>query len=461
MSIFTRNKRKEVNSVKSSAVKNIKIQATTEGDFSTITLESLLTGRSLSSGIPGVSNNYPTYGSQVSEIYRKYNGLSDFGVAQTRSITDLRTAMIMGEGISISCEDKKTSEWLATFIHENKLDGIELIKGVKGSEMSGQLLYVLKPYKENTINKKTVQLRRLGYSVDNPFKVERYNSIYSNDYEVQRVLIRQGRTWVPLNEEYMVYVRTGGDDLNVSEPTTKLGVVLTDIENYDRAIKDLRRNNHVFARITPTFQVENESEAGSLISRLKAIQWKIGEAFIGKAKLEYTTPGQGAHENIKTELEASVKNISATTGVPVHWLGYVDLMSNRSTADNLYELIKQATILERLEWERAIYDVLLKAQEVYIDNGGTDLNYNEDFQVRLPLLNFGGFLDLVRGLTIAYADEAISIEDYRSMLPNIDPIKTKEALEAESEVNMRILPLDKTKSLMGSNIDKSNQGEGE
>ena len=63
-------------------------------------------------------------------------------------------------------------------------------------------------------------------------------------------------------------------------------------------------------------------------------------------------------------------------------------MSNRSTADSLYEMIKHATLSERLIWEEAIYDVILKAQEMYIDEGGTDIALEKDFEVKLPLLDY-------------------------------------------------------------------------
>ena len=78
--------------------------------------------------------------------------------------------------------------------------------------------------------------------------------------------------------------------------------------------------------------------------------------------------------------------------------------------------------------------MIMKAQELHIDAGGNGISkLNYDFEVRLPLIDFAEFLNRVKGLQIAYMDEAISIDDYRNMLPGIDPLKTKRALENEEE----------------------------
>jgi hypothetical protein len=109
-------------------------------------------------------------------------------------------------------------------------------------------------------------------------------------------------------------------------------------------------------------------------------------------------------------------------------------MSNRSTAETLYEMIKQHTVNERSIWESSLYDMIIKAQEMYIDSGGQEIsNLDYNFEVKLPLIDFAGFLDRVKALNLAYTDEAISIDDYRNMLPGIDPYKTKRAIEKEKK----------------------------
>lgn len=411
-------------------VKTIKIQASySEGEQRDIILESLLTGRRLNISIPGTINAFTSYESQVSETYRKYNGLSDFGCQQTRAVIDLRTAFISGEGLSVSAENKKTRDWIEKFLNYNKLHGINLTNGIKGTEIAGQTLFLYKPIYEN--DELNIKIIRLPYSYKQQYKPV-HGKLFNRE-KVLDIMMKTNIGWESLNYKYFVYVRTGGDDTNNEGPVTKVGVVLTDIENYDRAIKDLRRLNHILARITPVWETSSDTETAALKNNLNDERWKIGQAFIGKAKFRYETPGTSAHENLISELTSTIKSISAVTGVPVHWLGYVDLMSNRATAKSLYENIKAATSSERIIWEEAYYYLILNAMQLYIDNGGTDINYDKNFQVRLPLISLENFLEIIRALNIAYGDKAISIDDYMNFIPGIDPIKTRKAIDKQEK----------------------------
>jgi len=410
--------------------KTIDIHAT-EGGNRKVEIDSLVYGRAINASIPGMFNAYSTYEAQVLATYEKYNAFTDFGSQQTRAIIDVRAAFISGEGISVSCKNEQTAKWIEDFIDKQKLNGSLLLNSVKAAEMAGQVLFALDYVAPTDTETEYIKVRRLKYSNASPFKVVYDDKLFADT--IADVLIKRDGRWVPLGIDNYIYVRTGGDDSNLYLPTTRVGAVLTDIDNYDRALKDIRRNNFVFARVTPTFEVASEAEAKNLKAWLQKIQWKVGTAFIGKAKFSYQSPGTSAYQNLESELTATIKTISSTTGVPVHWLGFVDLMSNRATATSLYEMVKNATISERTVWQEAIYDLIIKAQEMYIDNGGTGLTLDKDFEVKLPLINYGDFVERVNGLSKAYADEAISMDDYRNQLPGIDPLKTTKAVEKERE----------------------------
>jgi len=415
---------------KNKPIKTIKIQGSVEGSSNGVILESMLTGLRLNTSIPGTINAYKSYESQVIETYRKYNGLADYGCQQTRTIIDLRTAFIIGEGLSIASENNNFIKWLENLLKINKFDSYNMINAVKGGELTGQTLLLLKPIWNNN-DDLDIQILRIPYLNTNKYKVV-YDKYFTNIINIQ--VKNDLGMWVNSNYNNFIYIRTGGDDVGSYGTVTRVGVVLTDLENYDRALKDMRRNNHIFARVTPSFETDNESEAKSLSKKLTDMKWKIGSVFIGKAKFSYVTPGQGAHENLEKEMVLTIKTISAETGIPVHWLGFVDLMSNRSTAQTLYEFIKQSTIIERKIWEDSLTDLILKAQEIYIDNGGTKLNkLTTAFEVKLPLISFDGFMDLVKALNMAYGDEAISKADYMNLLPGINPIKTKQAIKDEDK----------------------------
>ena len=77
---------------------------------------------------------------------------------------------------------------------------------------------------------------------------------------------------------------------------------------------------------------------------------------------------------IKEESQALVKTISGTTGVPVHFLGYPELLSNRDTADNLIQFLELTTSKERRTWIGAYEELFQKAMVLYSAAFGTALN---------------------------------------------------------------------------------------
>lgn len=432
--------------------KRNKIQAM-EGERRSMDIESGMLARLSSSVIPGIINEYLTYEGQVEETYKKYRGEADWGCASVRTIIDTRTAFIAGEGLAISADKNvKTREWISKFIKKNKLDGSRFYEAVMGTEMSGRALFII-----------NCEAGEFPVVVRIPYAKKEYELSIKNKYAWVPDSVKIRDVTVPVDK--FVYVRTGGDDLHWDTPTTRTGIVLTDCENYDRALKDIRRTNHTVSRITPTFKTETDMETAVLSEHLKNKGWKIGQAFVGKAALEYKTAGTGALENLKTELSSSAKNISAVTGVPVHWFGWTDLMSNRATAEDLYQMVSNATSRERTLIAESIYELIVKAQAMYIDNGGTEITeVDDDFVVRIPSIDYGHFEQLVRALSVAYTDEAISMDDYRSFIPGIDPFVTKKAVDKEKKERMKLMPtLVKGKEENGEeeeddeNIDPSEQ----
>ena len=404
-----------------------------EGAKSDIDWESLLlaTITSSSSTVPGITNQYKSYPSQVSQTYLKYNGRVDFGCQPVRAIVDLRAAFILGEGISVSCEEPATRDWIDSFLKKNRLHGLKMLRAAQDGEMAGKAFFVLREGDGETPMPRV--FRYSDYSPANMKVLHTYT-----DSSLGAVLMKKESDAdiykpVPISGT-LIYIRTGGDASNSYDTTTKVGIVLTDCENYDRSLKDMRRLNYVSARITPTWKTDSDKETKLVVNDIKNSRWKSGQAYVGTAEFEYKTPESGAHENLLSELAVSIKTIASVTGIPVHWLGWVDLMSNRSTAETLYEAIKVQTDMERTTWAEAWYDIIVKAQEMYIDTGGTDISViNTDFEVKIPIIDMNGFLDRVRALSIAYNDEVISTSTYQNFLPQVDPLTEADKIAKEKE----------------------------
>lgn len=384
--------------------------------------------------------SYDTYEGRVAAILNKYNSVDSLGSSLVRSIIDLRTSFITGEELSISSKDEKFVEWVEDFLDKNNFQSQLFIQAVKGAELTGQALFVLKP-SEWRNSEKYVEIKYLPFRhADNQaYSISEYRPVYTGDFaenfsHIEVKPAEQALTWRKIQYEYYTYVRVGGDDSNLLHPTSKTCSVLPYIDSYDTALNDIRLLNYIGARITPVFETNDSNKAAGLRKNLSENGWKIGEAVVGAAKFYYATPSTGANVNLVNELTAYVKSISVVTGVPVHWLGFTEILSNRSTAETLYDLIKNATINDRSLWQDAIYDLICKAQELYLEMGGTGLSkINYDFKVTLPLIDFSSYRALAEALSIAFQDGAISLQDYRSELPGIDPVKTAKLVQAEME----------------------------
>ncbi len=400
-----------------------------------VALDSMIDGVRLG-GPSGLSNSYTSYSMQVTEAYKKYCGESEYGNDQVRAVTDARTAFIAGEGMSIALGKKSTKkhgELFDLFLEKNKLNGIRLMDLVRTTELSGYALTVVAP----SLKKDEKKIPLFGLLQTNRGKV--YYSPVSPEmfpYEITGFMRGTGdhKESFNISLEFATYIRTGGYGCYSYSPTTKIGTILTECDNYDKALKDMRSLNYTMARITPDFKTTSKGETDAMTNWLKKQKWKIGDARIGTAEFDYKTPGTGAHDNLKSEMVANLKTIAGTTGVPVHWLGWVDQMSNRATAQEMYAMVNNGTIMERTALEASLKEVLIKMQKVYIDNSGKLITQvTEDFEVKLPLIDFGKFESTIKAYSMLYADDIISEDTYRNIVPKINPAKEKELIDRQEK----------------------------
>src|SRR4030043_7910 len=241
--------------------KAIKVQATETG-HSQILLRSLMEEINVSRNIPGLVNQYKTYDSQVEETYKKYNGEQDYGCQQTRAIVDIRSAFIAGEGLSLSVDNKFKAhkEFFNRFLDENKLKGSLFFQIVKGTEFTGKVLLKIEKGKVRANrDEKDIPFPRIIYL---PYKQYKYCVDFANNldgYSVTSVNYKLNGEDATLTGD-MIYIKTAGDDCDMNKTTTKTAIVLTDIENYDRAMKDIRANNYYHGKLTPHFTTNSKRE---------------------------------------------------------------------------------------------------------------------------------------------------------------------------------------------------------
>jgi len=397
-----------------------------------VELDSLLTGKRVT-GVSGVENTYTGYTQQVTETYKKYCGEADFGNDQVRAVVDIRSAFISGEGVSINLGEsvrESHKELFDKFTQKNRLGSTRASDISNTTEMSGYAVLSVIPDKKDEL--KIPLLGLIGTSRGKKYyEPEFVNPLFP--YEIKAINRQVDKTRKePIKIDNPIFIRTGGYGCWADTPTTKIGIVLTECENYDRALKDLRRLNHYCARITPTFKTANKSETTAVMKFLSETSWKIGDAFIGTADFSYEVPSKSAHEGLQTEMTSNLKTIAGGTSVPVHWFGWVDQLSNRATAQELFTLVDNGTKSERGAIEDGLREAYIKMQRAHIDSAGKLITeVTEDFQVKLPLMDLGKFESMVKAYSLLFSDDIISEGTYRNIVPGIDPVREKEQIEEE------------------------------
>lgn len=443
------NKERRFNEAVNKKVK--KIMATNEGSHSDI-LNSLTT-RSISTEPTQKKNQYKTYASAINAIYDMYNGEKDYGGEFIKGVLKTRIAFIAGGGVTVIAEKASTEKWIVDFLKYNKmLEGSNLFKYVLTSEMEGKTLLILKRNR----NKTNIDVRCFQY-YKNPYKVnmddkddQMIKSItYKSENETKQEDIAK------VNE--LIYIKIGGSPDRVEETMPVIGNCLTDIENASRIKYDLRYNNHLYGRLTPAFKTSDMNEAKALLNRINSTNWKIGKAYVGTAEFKIVGPPPGATEALTSELITACRIISMNTGIPIHWLAWPDLMSNRSTAENMMEAVNAATILEREIWEEGIEELIKKAMEMAVILGIPGaVNDPDGFEIKLPLIS-EATLNQIQNTWIPLADGGYITQDsVRNKIPGINPNFEKRMLKKQTEERLTNI-----KNKFNNNFDSHTHQEDE
>lgn len=390
-------------------------------------------------------NPYKEYKTAIKELVKKYDGEADWGNYQARSIIDVRAAFTIGNGIQAIERDQKTGkskpdqsgtfqkemDFINAFIQHNDLDEEGAQEFAKEAELEGRILFKLIPNKD----KKQIDLRflsfdDLGYEVQNK----------EGDYKVyESVSYKTSTEEVELEMGKFVYKRFAGRANKVNEFRPKVATILRVIEDLDKALKDLRKINNLFASPTPHFDCEDETSARSLYKTLKDINWNVGK-FLTTAKVTFNMVGTDTSgvDSIEKEITNCVKIISGTTGIPVHFLGLPDLMSNRSTSTDLFELIIASTNRERKTWIGCYEEVFMRAMEMSNSEFKTNFNVNA-VSCDIPQITAAKLKELVEVWLPLFTANVIDLDYFLSMIPDADPEAIKESNRKAAEEMVRMM----------------------
>lgn len=426
MSIFTTIRRALQGSRK-------KVQAT-EGSRTT---QDVLTPPVLSSGDKNIrKNNFRNYSSQMDQIYNGFIGWSEYGGDLIRPAIDIRTALVAGDSLSVNSENNKTRKFIDKLVKDSKFYGSQFIRGVEISEKEGKCLIVIEKQKDKIVWK-PISWYLKKYTVKEDDKGNIIGVSFGDDgVDIEKI---------DLKPESFVYITTGAQTSNINTPVPRVSNVLTQIENYDRALYDLRETNHYWGRITPYFKTEDSKTARDILEAINAANWTIGKSMAAAADMSLLGPGNQAADPLTREMSLNLKIISTCLGIPVHWFGWTDLMSNRALAEELTNLISIGTKKERLIWNEGVVELIQKSMVIAVDNGiEGSINDPDGFQVDIPFINKEKLKDIIEVWLPMRDTGHISEATLLNKIPGINPaqemnqIAEEEKKESENRTPLEI-----------------------
>jgi len=349
---------------------NSEIQASTDITTNTDSISS--------TAYRGTPAKYNTYSKQVTALSKMYENIAEWGCMITKNVIDVRTAFSVGEGINVKKREGFTESadkelaWVEEFMRFNNLDEEMPQEYAKEAEIEGKvLLRFLVDEKAKNVRIVHVPWRKFNYTIHTP-DYDFFN--YTNaEY------VGSGEPGIKFNlkPEWFVYKRFGGSADKINETPPKTAFVLREVEDLDKAIWDWRKIDRLFSAPTPVIYCPDKQTAKEVNEWIDGNNWRIGKLLIlGGLNVKFELVGWkgDGYTTIKEETQSLVKTISGTTGIPVHFLGYPELLSNRDTAENLGNLISLSTRKERRTWVGAYEEIFQKAMVIYNTVFNTNLN---------------------------------------------------------------------------------------
>jgi len=376
-------------------------------------------------------NPYPDYKTAIAEVAKKYEGIAEWGVQQVRNIVDVRAAFTIGQGIKLSGDrDKYPNEFdfIDEFLKFNNLDEEAPQDLAKEAEIEGRSLVKMVWDEEKQMS----SYRFISYSINN-YEVKTKD----NDYQkYTEVVYKLNGADQKIEAKDFVYKKFAGRICKVNDIMPKVAMILRHCEDLDKALYDWRLINNLFAAPTPYFKCQNAEEAKKLQAVLKELNWKIGKALCGTAEFSLVGVDGTGIDSLEKEIVSLIKVISGNTGVPVHFLGFPDLMSNRAVSTDLFESLNASTSKEKHVWEGFYEELFDKAIEQY--NANTKKTRLQTGVVKAQIISFTAeqMNQLANIWLPLFQANVIDLDYMLSKIPDADPKKIKKSAD---EANQKML----------------------
>jgi len=375
-------------------------------------------------------NEYRDYGTAVKAIEDKYNSKAEWGCILTGNVVDLRAAFIIGQGLKVittegvSVKDAEAElKFVRDFFEFNKLDKEMPVELAKEAEIEGKIALKLsmedsKDFKDGSYPK-MVSVRYISW-IETRYEVVTEKDDYLNYKELK---------WTPtkrtsqenLSSSQFVYNKFGGRITKPNEAQPKVMKCLTQIDDVDKAYRDWREINHLFSAPILDVECEDKNSVMDANQAFNDYRMNINKAFVHSgSKLTMTSPNMGGVDSLKNEATEKIKVISGTTGIPVHFLGLLDLLKNRATGDNTRELVIAGTEKERIIWKATYKELIDKAMREFNDGSKKTKLDPSKIDIEIPVYTQEQWDHIEKVLMPLYLGGGLSLETLLSQVPGVN-----------------------------------------
>jgi len=245
--------------------------------------------------------------------------------------------------------------------------------------------------------------------------------------------------------------------LCVKYPMTKIMRSLTKIDAIDQAFRDWREIDRLFCAPIPIFECETEEEAERMNAVLESgMNFKIKKAWALHGKFRFAGPDMGGLTSLENEIKRLACFISGSTGYPLQFL-LPDMLSNRSTSENIMESALVHTASERAIWTGFYEELIKKAMMLWTaKTGKTALDPNK-ISISISLMTKEQWDRLTSFWLPAFREDLVTRDAVLPMIPDFN-VREEQARRAEKDAEdvARIsAELDKVKA-EAENADKDN-----
>jgi len=214
---------------------------------------------------------------------------------------------------------------------------------------------------------------------------------------------------------------------------------LSQIDNLDKALRDWREIDRIFGGPILYMECETKQEVDAFMKLIEDKNFKVKKILGGTGKLGFVTFDIKGVESLEKEILTNAKMISGTTGVSVQYLGFVELLKNRSTSDDLREMLSSATVKERVTWEGAYEELLTKAMNLFNKTVYPQKEAKGEklipslIKVNIPIITKQHWVNLEKVWLPAVVAGKITQELFLEQLPDVDIEEELERKEKSDE----------------------------